>query len=64
MAKLSNYQKLAYFRARKRSSDSETVAWNTGYSRSHICNVIAGRRSLNTTIADSLYETAKGRKTV
>lgn len=62
MVRMSNAQKVAYFASRKQHGDVTTISENTGYSQSHISNVLAGRRTVNKTIADGMYSVSQGRK--
>ena len=62
MVRMSNAQKVAYFASRKQYGDVTTISENTGYSPSHISNVLAGRRTANKTIADGMYNVSQGRK--
>lgn len=62
MVKMSNSQKMAYFTSRRQHGDVTTISENTGYSQSHICNVLAGRKTINKTMADGMYTISQGRK--
>jgi len=46
----------AFYNARAFDGDVDRLAETTGYSKSHISNVIAGRRSVSTTLADAMYK--------
>jgi hypothetical protein len=46
----------AFYNARAFDGDVDRLAEATGYSNSHISNVIAGRRSVSTTLADAMYK--------
>ena len=54
-SKLNRTAKQAFYVARSRKGDVTRLSENTGYSMSHISNVLAGRRSVNNTIANSMY---------
>jgi len=58
--KLSVPAKLAVIRSRKRMYDNAYVAAETGYSESHVCNVLAGRHA-NTRIVNFAYNMARSR---
>lgn len=60
--KLSLNEKVSYFKTRKQPGDITNVADDTGYSVSHVSNIVAGRRNVNEVIGNALYDTAKGRK--
>jgi hypothetical protein len=55
MRKLNRTAKLAFFNARIRKGDIINIAENTLYSRSHISNIIAGRRTIPTIVANKMY---------
>lgn len=61
MTKLNNNAKLAFYSARKRKGDASRIAFNTGYSLSHVSNIISGNRSVNPTIANALFTISKNR---
>ena len=54
-SKLNRTAKQAFYVARSRKGDVTRLSENTGYSVSHISNILAGRRSVNDTIANSMY---------
>ena len=62
MVKMSNSQKMAYFTSRRQQGDLKTIAENTGYSPSHVSNVLAGRRAANKTMVNEMYSISQGRK--
>jgi hypothetical protein len=62
MSKLNNNAKLAYFTARRRSGDVTLISTHSGYSRSHVSNILAGRRSVNEDVANVAYYLTKPRK--
>jgi hypothetical protein len=53
--RLNSTAKLAFYNARKRSGDAARLSETTGYSTSHITNVMNGNRSINPTIANAMY---------
>lgn len=59
--RLNSTAKLAFYSARKRSGDAARLSETTGYSTSHITNVINGNRSVNPTIADAMYNISRRR---
>ena len=61
MRNLNCTAKLAYFSARRRANDSKKLALSTGYSVSHITNVMKGRRSVNNTIGNAMYSISRRR---
>ena len=54
-SKLNRTAKQAFYVARSRKGDVTRLSENTGYSMSHISNILAGRRSVNDTVANSMY---------
>jgi len=52
---------LSFYNARAFDGDVDRLAVATGYSKSHISNVIAGRRSVSTTLADAMYSISRRR---
>ena len=62
MVKMSNSQKMAYFTSRRQQGDLKIISENTGYSLSHISNVLAGRKTANKEIANGMYNISQGRK--
>jgi hypothetical protein len=59
--RLNSTAKLAFYNARSRQGDVVRLAEDTGYSTSHIRNVINGTRSVNPTIANALYNISRRR---
>ena len=55
MKNLNCTAKQAFFNARKQDGDVKDIAEMTGYSTSHITNVINGNRKVNDDIADYMY---------
>lgn len=65
MRKLNRTAKLAFYCARQRKGDTTRLAETTGYSVSHVSNIINGRRSVNQNVANAMYNMSRRRmKTV
>lgn len=58
--KLSPVYKIVAFTEAKKVGDESIVAKETGYSLSHVSNVLRGRRN-NITIVNKAYRLVKGR---
>ena len=54
--------KLSFFRARQRQGDTHRISNNTGYSVSHVINVIAGRRNVPEIMANEMYNISRRRQ--
>jgi hypothetical protein len=54
--------KLKFYVSRRRRGDLGRIAQTTGYSVSHLSNIIAGRRSVNRTIANAMYSLSRRRQ--
>ena len=61
MTKLNKSAKLAFFTSRKRQGDAPRLSESTGYSTSHIANVLAGRRSVPQDLANEMYNISRRR---
>jgi len=59
--KLNRTAKLSFFTARKRQGDATRIAENTGYSLSHVVNVINGNRTVSQTMANEMYNISRHR---
>ncbi len=59
--KLNRTAKLNFFKARQRQGDVTRVAELTGYSYSHVCNVVAGRRTVPQEMANEMYKLSRRR---
>jgi hypothetical protein len=59
--RLNSTAKLAFYNARKRQGDATRLSEVTGYSTSHITNVMNGNRSVNPSIADAMYRISSRR---
>ena len=60
--KMNSQAKLAHFTARKREGDVTRLVETTGYSQSHVSNVIAGRRSVPQDMANGMYNISRSRR--
>ena len=61
MRKLNRTAKLAFYNARQRKGDTTRLAGTTGYSVSHVSNIINGRRSVNQDVANAMYNMSRRR---
>jgi plasmid maintenance system antidote protein VapI len=61
MRKLNRTAKLAFYCARQRKGDTTRLAEMTGYSVSHVSNIINGRRSVNQDVANAMYDMSRRR---
>lgn len=61
MKRLNRTAKQAFYNARKRQGDVTRISDSTGYSTSHITNVLSGRRSVNQTLANEMYRISSRR---
>ena len=59
--KLNRTAKQAFFSARQRSGDAARLSDATGYSLSHVNNVIAGRRNVPQILANEMYNISRRR---
>jgi len=59
---LSEITKVAKFQQKRRRGDGTKLATETNYSRSHVSNVLNGRRN-NSTITSAAYRMANRRLT-
>jgi hypothetical protein len=59
--RLNSTARLAFYNARQRQGDVTRLSEVTGYSTSHISNVINGRRSINPIIANAMYKISSRR---
>jgi hypothetical protein len=59
---LSEITKVAKFQQKRRRGDGTKLATETSYSRSHVSNVLNGRRN-NSTITSAAYRMANRRLT-
>jgi hypothetical protein len=61
MSKLNRTAKLSFFNSRRRSGDITRLAEITGYSTSHISNVMSGVRSVPQELANEMYNISRRR---
>lgn len=61
MRKLNRTAKLAFYCARQRKGDTTRLAETTGYSVSHVSNIINGHRSVNQEVANAMYSMSRRR---
>ena len=61
MRKLNRTAKLAFYNARQRQGDVTRLAETTGYSVSHVSNIINGRRSVNQDVTNAMYNMSRRR---
>jgi len=59
---LTEITKVAKFQQKRRRGDGTNLATETGYSRSHVSNVLNGRRN-NSSITSAAYRMANRRLT-
>ena len=61
MRKLNRTAKLVFYNARQRQGDTARLAETTGYSTSHVSNIINGNRSVNQDVANAMYNMSRRR---
>jgi hypothetical protein len=59
---LNRTAKLAFFTHRQRTGDVTRIADETGYSVSHVSNMINGVRRVNDTVANAMYMLTRRRQ--
>jgi DNA-binding transcriptional regulator YdaS (Cro superfamily) len=59
---LNRTAKLSFFTHRKRQGDVTRLAEETGYSVSHISNMISGTRKVNNEVANAMYNLTRRRQ--
>ena len=59
MRKLNRTTKLAFYNARQRKGDTARLSETTGYSTSHVSNIINGNRSVNQDVANAMYNMSR-----
>jgi len=59
MRKLNRTAKLSFFNSRKRTGDVTRLAESTGYSVSHVSNVVSGVRSVPQDLANEMYNISR-----
>jgi hypothetical protein len=62
--KLNSTAKLAFYNARKREGDAKRISETTGYSVSHITNIMNGTRNINDEVANAMYKISARRQKV
>ena len=58
---LNRTAKLSFFTHRQKQGDVQRLAEETGYSTSHIYNMINGARRVNDTVANAMYNLTRRR---
>ena len=59
---LNRTAKLSFFTHRQKQGDLTRLSDETGYSVSHLSNVVNRRRKVNNTIANAMYMVARRRQ--
>ena len=59
---LNRTAKLSFYISRKRSGDLTRLSDETGYSVSHLSNVVNRRRRVNNTVANAMYNLTRRRQ--
>ena len=59
---LNRTAKLSFFTHRQKTGDLTRLSDETGYSVSHLSNVVNKRRKVNNTIANAMYMVARRRQ--
>ena len=59
---LNRTAKLSFFTHRQRTGDVTRIADETGYSVSHVSNMINGVRKINDTVANVMYNLTRRRQ--
>ena len=61
MKRLNKTAKMVFYTARKRQGDTTRIAEQSGYSVSHVSNIMAGRRLVNQDVANVMYNISRRR---
>ena len=61
---LNRTAKLSFFTHRQKTGDVTRIAETTGYSVSHVSNMINGVRKINNTVANALYMLTRRRQKI
>lgn len=61
---LNRTAKLSFFTHRQKTGDVTRIAGETGYSVSHVSNMINGVRKINNTVANALYMLTRRRQKI
>jgi hypothetical protein len=56
--------KMNFFLSRQRQGDAQRIAEKTGYSVSHVRNVVAGRRNVPEIMANEMYNISRRRQVI
>jgi hypothetical protein len=59
--KLDKQAKLMFYNSRRREGDLERISDQTYYSKSHISNMLNGRRTLTEEVANVIYRISRNR---
>jgi DNA-binding transcriptional regulator YdaS (Cro superfamily) len=59
---LNRTAKLSFFTHRQRTGDVTRIADETGYSVSHVSNMINGARRINDVVANAMYNLTRRRQ--
>ena len=59
---LNRTAKLSFFTHRQKNGDLTRLSDETGYSVSHLSNVTSGRRRVNNTVANAMYNLTRRRQ--
>ena len=59
--RLNRTAKQAFYVARRRDGDVARIAEMSGYSVSHVSNILAGRRVVNQDVANAMYDISRRR---
>ena len=59
--RLNSTAKMAFYTARRRKSDTARIAEMTGYSVSHVSNIMNGNRSINNNVANAMWDISRRR---
>lgn len=60
--RMNNTAILSFYSRRSMLGDGQRISEITGYSESHISNVKAGRRRINSDIANAMYQISRRRQ--
>jgi hypothetical protein len=61
MSKLNSTARLAFYNARRRQGDAQSISERTGYSMGHVTGVLNGTRGANPEITQSAYQMSRRR---
>lgn len=60
--RMNNTAILSFYSRRSMLGDGQRISEMTGYSESHISNIKAGRRRINSDVADAMYYISRRRQ--